>query len=122
MSDVFSHPAQVIFVIGLVLAAVDIVAIGVSPIMFVAAGGIVSGLLIYLAEWEVSLLTALTFWAACSAVIALVGIRPLRAFQNSHPKEDSSSDLIGREVVTTHDVTKSSGTIEWSGTLWQARL
>ena len=37
-------------------------------------------------------------------------------------QEDQSSDLIGRELVTTHDVTKSGGRVYWSGVEWEARL
>ncbi|KAF0125206.1 MAG: hypothetical protein FD148_2300, partial [Methylocystaceae bacterium] len=43
-------------------------------------------------------------------------------FQNADIEEDKSSDLIGRELTTTHEVTKRHGVVFWSGVEWQARL
>ena len=48
--------------------------------------------------------------------------QPLKRLQNKTVDESSSSDLIGRTVTTTGTVTKSSGSLEWSGTTWKARL
>jgi membrane protein implicated in regulation of membrane protease activity len=55
-------------------------------------------------------------------LIAIVGRKPLQRFQNADIEEDKSSDLIGREVTTTQEVTKTHGVIFWSGVEWQARL
>ena len=60
--------------------------------------------------------------ALVSLLVAVFGMRPLQRFQNEDVQEDETSDLIGRELVTTHEVTKTSGVVQWSGVEWQARL
>jgi membrane protein implicated in regulation of membrane protease activity len=131
--DVLLDKPEVIFlVIGLLLLGIDIFVIGLSPLLFVAAGSLVTSAILYVAGWESGILH-LTGWkpdfleglaicAVVSLVLALVGRRPLQAFQAADVEEDKSSDLIGRELVTTEEVTRASGWVMWSGTHWQARL
>ncbi|MCI0599797.1 MAG: NfeD family protein [Beijerinckiaceae bacterium] len=132
MDAIIDNPAALFLIAGLVLLGIDIFVIGLSPLMFVASGALVTSGLLYLAGWKSGLLyftgwnpgllEALAICAAVSLLIAIVGRRPLQAFQNSNIQEDSSSDLIGRELVTTQDITKTDGWVYWSGTQWQARL
>jgi inner membrane protein len=68
------------------------------------------------------LLEGLALWGVVSLVLAIFGRGPLQKFQNTNVREDKSSDLIGRELVTTQEVIKTDGFIYWSGTQWQARL
>jgi hypothetical protein len=60
--------------------------------------------------------------ALVSLGVALLGKGPLQRFQNADVAEDQSSDLIGRELTATHEVTKRDGRVHWSGVEWQARL
>ena len=125
--------SEIFFLIaGFVLFGIDIFIIGLSPLMFVATGALVTSGLLYLSGWQGGILhltgwnpgflEALAICAVISFLIAMVGRRPLQVFQNSNVQEDRSSDLIGRELITTQDVTKTGGWVHWSGTQWQARL
>lgn len=132
MEAITGNLAVFFLVAGLFLLGADIFIIGLSPLMFVAAGSLVTsailwiiglkGGLLSLSGWTPGLLESLAFCAVVSLLIAIAGRRPLQAFQNANIQEDNSSDLIGRELVTTQDVTKTDGWVYWSGTQWQARL
>jgi membrane-bound ClpP family serine protease len=132
MDTLVDNPAVIFLVGGLMLLGIDIFVIGLSPLLFVAAGALVtsgilyvagwSGGVLHLAGWVPGFLEGLAICAVVSLLIALVGRRPLQAFQNANVQEDTSSDLIGREVVTTEEITKMDGWVTWSGTQWQVRL
>jgi inner membrane protein len=132
MERIFDHPALLFLIAGLLLLGVDIFVLGLSPLLFVAAGALATGGILYAASWKGGILSlagwnpgfleALALCAAISLVLAIFGRGPLQKFQNANIREDKSSDLIGREVVTTQDVTKMEGFVYWSGTQWQARL
>lgn len=122
MNWIANNPITFYLIAGLVLIGIDISIIGLSPLMFVAAGAFVTSGLLYVTGWNPGLLEVLALCAVISLLIAVLGRRPLQYFQNSNVKEDNSSDLIGRELVTTQEVTKIGGWVEWSGTQWQARL
>ncbi|HXW71237.1 MAG TPA: NfeD family protein [Methylocella sp.] len=132
MDALISDSAQLYLVAGLLLLGIDIFIVGLSPLMFVAAGALATSALLYISGWkggilhligwDLSLVASLAVWALLSLLFALLGRRPLQAFQNAQVCEDESSDLIGREVMTTHEVTKTGGFIDWSGTRWRARL
>ena len=132
MDAIINNQAQLYLIAGLVLLGIDIFIIGLSPLMFVATGALVTSGILYISGWKTGILYVirwhpgvvepLAMCAVISLLIALAGRRPLQAFQSSNVQEDKSSDLIGREVVTTHEVTKTDGCVYWSGTMWQARL
>jgi hypothetical protein len=120
--ELFSDPANLALVVGLALLALDIAVIGLSPLMFFALGALATSILLYLTGFRPSLIETTALAAALSLAIALVGRKPLQRFQNADVEEDRSSDLIGRELTTTAEVTKSGGTVHWSGVDWRARL
>jgi hypothetical protein len=132
MDAIIDNPAVIFLIGGLVLLGIDIFVIGLSPLLFVAAGALVtsgilyavgwSGGILHIAGWSPGFLEGLAICAVVSLLLAVIGRRPLQAFQNADVTEDRSSDLIGREVVTTEEITKVGGWIVWSGTHWQARL
>ena len=115
-------PANATLVAGLILLATDIIVIGLSPVMFVGVASIATSLLLYATGWRPGLAETLARVAGASLLVTFVGWRPLRRFQSADVQDDQSSDLIGRELTTTHDVTKSGGRLHWSGLDWQARL
>jgi membrane protein implicated in regulation of membrane protease activity len=121
-TTIFSDPAVAALIAGLALLAADILVIGLSPVMFVAVGALATSALLYATGWRPSLIETAAIVAAVSLAVAFFGRRPLQKFQNADVEEDQSSDLIGRELVTTHEVTKRSGVVHWSGAEWQARL
>jgi membrane protein implicated in regulation of membrane protease activity len=118
----FYDPANVSLVAGLALLGLDIVVIGLSPVMFVAVGALLTSAVLYITGWRPSLIETTAIVAGASLMIAIVGRKPLQRFQNADIEEDKSSDLIGREVTLTHEVTKTRGTVFWSGVEWQTRL
>jgi membrane protein implicated in regulation of membrane protease activity len=120
--ELIYDPANASLVVGLALLALDIAVIGLSPLMFFALGALATSALLYLTGFRPTLIETAALAAAASLAIALVGKRPLQRFQNADVEEDQSSDLIGRELTTTHEVTKSGGTVHWSGLDWRARL
>jgi inner membrane protein len=130
MDGIIDNPAVFFLIAGLILLGIDIFVIGLSPLIFVAVGALAAGGIMFLTSWKSGILylagwnflEALALCAAVSLALAIVGRRPLQRFQNANIREDQSSDLIGRELVTTHEVTKTEGFIYWSGTQWQARL
>lgn len=115
-------PANAALIAGLVLLAIDILVIGLSPLMFVGAAAIATSFLLYATGWRPGLAETLALAALASVIVAIVGWRPLRRFQAADIQEDRSSDLIGRELVATHEVTKDGGLVHWSGLDWEARL
>ncbi|OGC86480.1 hypothetical protein A2949_02910 [Candidatus Adlerbacteria bacterium RIFCSPLOWO2_01_FULL_54_21b] len=122
MEWVINNPVIFYLIIGLALLGTDIFIIGLSPLMFVAVGALVTSGLLYVTGWNPGPLEVLATCAVISLLIAVVGRRPLQSFQNANVQEDNSSDLVGRELVTTQEVTKAGGWVDWSGTQWQARL
>ena len=132
MEGVFDHPAAVFLLAGLLLLGVDVFVLGLSPLLFVAAGALATSGIFYAASWKGGILSltgwkpgvleGLALWGVISLVFVIFGRGPLQKFQNANVREDKSSDLIGREVVTTQEVTKTEGFVYWSGTQWQARL
>lgn len=132
MDAILNNQAGLYLIAGLVLLGIDIFIVGLSPLMFVALGALVTSAILYVSGWKTGLLhligwtpgflEPLVLWALISLLIAVAARRPLQAFQNANIQEDKSSDLIDRELITTHEVSKTEGCIYWSGTLWQARL
>lgn len=132
MELIINDPAAFLLIAGLVLLGIDIVIIGLSPLMFVAAGAIVTSGILYVMGWKAGIFSfagwhpdlpeSLAVWGVISVLMVAAGRRPLLAFQNANVQEDNSSDFIGRELVTTQEVSKTEGWIYWSGTQWQARL
>ncbi len=118
----FSDPANATLVAGLILLAIDIVVIGLSPLMFVGDGALSVSLLLFALGWRPAVGETLALVAGASLLVTLIGWRPLKRFQSADVEDDQSSDLIGRELVTTHDVSKESGVVFWSGVEWRARL
>lgn len=115
-------PANLSLVVGLALLGLDIVVIGLSPVMFFALGSLAVSAGLYATGWRPTLIETAALAAGVSLLIAFVGKRPLQRFQDADVQEDRSSDLIGRELTTTHEVTKTGGSVYWSGVDWQARL
>jgi len=121
-ATLFSDPAIFSLIVGLVLLGVDIFVIGFSPVMFVALGALATGALLYVVGWRPSLVATAAICALASLLIAALGWRPLRRFQSADIQDDQSSDLIGRELTTTHAVSKRGGVVRWSGVEWRAKL
>lgn len=92
-----------------------------GPLLFFAIASLITGVLIsvgVVSGWELEFFVA----GVLSAAIAVLLWKPLRKFQNSGGGSDTSSDMIGQQVLTSSEVTVSGGTIRHSGINWNARL
>lgn len=118
----FADPANLSLIVGLALLGVDIVVLGLSPVMFVGVGAIATSALLYTTGARPGLAETAAIAATASLLIALLGRKPLQRFQSADVRDDQSSDLIGRTLTTTQEVTKTQGRVHWSGLDWEARL
>jgi len=57
-----------------------------------------------------------------TAITAVLLWKPLKWLQNSGGGPDTSSDMIGRQVPTSNEITHYGGTIRYSGINWNSRL
>ena len=92
-----------------------------GPLLFFAIASAITGLLIQLgviSGWEVEIFVV----GILTGIIAVALWKPLKRFQNSGGGADNSSDMIGREVKTSSEITNTEGTIRYSGINWSARL
>ena len=92
-----------------------------GPLLFFAIASLVTALLIsvgLISGWEAEILVV----GVLTVLIASLLWRPLKKFQNSGGGADTSSDMIGRVVTVSKDITAEEGAIRYSGIDWQARL
>jgi len=92
-----------------------------GPLLFFAIASLVTALLIsvgLISGWEVEILVV----GVLTVLIALLLWKPLKKFQNSGGGADTSSDMIGRVVAVSKDITAEEGAIRYSGIDWQARV
>jgi inner membrane protein len=114
--------AALTLIVGLALFAFDTLVLGLSPVMFVAVAALATSAALFATGARPALVETAAAVAGLSVIIALVGRKPLQRFQNADVQEDQSSDLIGRVLTTTQEVTKDHGRVYWSGVDWEARL
>ncbi|MEH6583319.1 MAG: NfeD family protein [Halioglobus sp.] len=92
-----------------------------GPLLFFAIASFVTGLLIsvgVVSGWEMEIFVL----GLLTAVIALLLWKPLKQFQNAGGGADTSSDMIGRQVSASSEITLGGGTIRYSGIDWNSRL
>jgi inner membrane protein len=96
--------------------------LGISgPLLFIALACIATGLMITLgliSGWNIELLMVGMFAALSTFVLW----KPLKRFQNATSAPDTSSDMIGRDLLVTFEVGRDQGRVSYSGIEWQARL
>ncbi len=101
---------------------VELTLIGLGgPLLFFAIASFVTGVLInigVLSGWEMEIFAL----GVLTAVTTLLIWKPLKKFQNSGGGADTSSDMIGREVPASSEITSDKGTIRYSGIDWNSRL
>lgn len=124
--DIMQYIAQnhdhVFYVIAGISFIVELTIMGLSgPLLFFAIASFITGILIsfnLISGWEIELFVL----GILTAATTLILWRPLKNFQNAGDGMDSSSDMIGREVSVSADVTNQEGTIRYSGVNWPSRL
>lgn len=128
MQEFLNNPVTLWFAIGVVLLLVDIMLIGFSPVLFLGLAALLVSLVVWIGAtfmsppWNPSFETTLFVWSLAIIAVMVLGWRPLKRFQSAGKDTTSSVEILGRELVTTDEVTRTSGTIRWSGTDWQARV
>lgn len=122
MTELLQDHATLFLVLGLMLLAVDLFVVGISPLMFIAVGTLLTSAVLWAGWIEGGLLQAVLTAALMSVVVAMAGWYPLRWLQGRTAATPVGSDLVGRQLDTTAPVDRKGGTIRWSGTDWRARL
>jgi len=114
--------AQLFYLIAGISFIIELTVLGMSgPLLFFAIASALTGLLIQLnllSGWETQILTV----GILTAIITLLLWKPIKRFQNSSDGTDTSSDMIGKEVPSSSEITHVSGQIRFSGIDWHARL
>lgn len=92
-----------------------------GPLLFLALGSLLTGVAISLGiinGWEMAILSL----GLLTAVSALFLWKPFKRFQNTAVAANNSSDMIGRILPVTQQVTLEQGSVAYSGIEWQVRL
>jgi len=101
---------------------VELTIIGLGgPLLFFAIASFITGVLINLgviSGWEMEIFAL----GVLTALITLLLWKPLKNFQNSGGGADTSSDMIGKEVLASSEINANTGTIRYSGINWSSRL
>jgi hypothetical protein len=118
----FDDHATLFLSAAFIMLVIELFVLGLAgPLLFLAVGTGLTALLIYLNI--ITGITAELFTASILASItALVLWNPLKKFQNRGPGKNTSSDMVGKNVVVVETITKTTGSIRFSGIDWQARL
>tara|TARA_R110002096_G_scaffold125111_5_gene270479 strand:+ start:1145 stop:1621 length:477 start_codon:yes stop_codon:yes gene_type:complete len=116
------HHDHLFYLIAGVSFIVELAVIGLGgPLLFIAIASFITGILIGLgviSGWEMEIFTL----GILTAITTLLLWKPLKNFQNSGGGADTSSDMIGRQVTASSEISTSSGTIRYSGIDWNSRL
>lgn len=123
IADYFvQNPAHLFYTITGVCLVLELGVLGMSgPLLFVALGSLLTGIVISLGlvnGWEMAILSL----GILTAISALLLWKPFKRFQNAAVLPDTSSDMIGRILPVSQVVTRDQGAVSYSGIEWQARL
>jgi membrane protein implicated in regulation of membrane protease activity len=114
--------AQLLYLIAGVSFIIELTVLGLSgPLLFFAMASVITGVLVHinvLSGWESEVLSV----GVLTALIVLILWKPMKQFQNSGDGADTSSDMIGKQVPSTSEITRVAGKIRFSGIDWSARL
>jgi inner membrane protein len=126
MDNLITHFAQnhdhFLYAVAGLCLLLELSVLGMSgPLLFIALSCVATGILVSLTlvtSWQMELLTV----GVLTVFSALALWRPLKNFQNSGGGPDLSSDMIGKHLPVTHEITQEQGRVAYSGIEWQARL
>jgi len=101
---------------------VELSLLGMSgPLLFVALGSVITGVLISLGLIH-SFSIALVVFAGLSVASAALLLGPLKKLQNKEVGPETSSDMVGKILPVTARITQADGRVSYSGVEWLARL
>lgn len=116
------NPSHLFYTITGVCLVLELGVLGMSgPLLFVALGSLLTGVIISLGlinGWEMAIFS----FGLLTAVSAFVLWKPFKRFQNAAITPDVSSDMVGRVLPVTQPVTREQGAVSYSGIEWQVRL
>lgn len=116
------HHDHFFYLLAGICFVVELAVLGLGgPLLFFAMASFLTGLLIsigLISGWEIEIFVL----GVSTAVIALALWKPFKRFQNSGGGPDTSSDMIGRQVLTSSEITAVDGSIRYSGIDWTSRL
>ena len=116
------HHDQFFYLLAGLSFIVELTVLGLGgPLLFFAIASFITGILVsigLLSSWEAEIFTL----GILTAAIAVLLWKPLKNFQNSGGGADTSSDMIGRAVPTSSEITATEGSIRYSGINWNSRL
>ena len=114
--------AQLLFLIAGLSFVIELSVMGLSsPLLFFSIATFITGILVSVGlinGWEMELFTI----GIMTGLVALVLWKPLKNFQNRGGGPDTSSDMIGRNVPVSEEISATAGKIRYSGIDWNARL
>jgi hypothetical protein len=117
-----THHDQVFYVIAGLSFVLELTVIGLGgPLLFFAIASFITGILIsgnLISGWDIEVFVL----GVLTAITAVLLWKPLKKLQDSGGGFDTSSDMIGRQVPTSSDITRYGGTIRYSGINWNSRL
>ena len=116
------HHDHLFYLIAGISFIIELTILGMGgPLLFFAIASFITGLLIslgVLSGWEMEIFAL----GVLTALTTLLLWKPFKNFQNSGGGADTSSDMIGREVSASSDISANAGTIRYSGIDWTSRL
>tara|TARA_B100000767_G_scaffold268673_1_gene289328 strand:- start:412 stop:885 length:474 start_codon:yes stop_codon:yes gene_type:complete len=122
LSYINAHHDQLFYFIAGLGLAIELSILGLSgPLLFISLASFITGILVTLgvvSGWEIELLTL----GVLTLAIVMVLWGPFKKFQNRGTGADNSSDMIGKTVPVSEDISRSSGSIRYSGINWPSRL
>ena len=126
LESLMSNPANVWFVIGFSLLAIEILAFGMGSgvLLFGSIGALITGALLWFGVLENSWIFSVACFAIASALTTIALWVPFKKLQSgTELGNDRSSDLIGYQFRVDSNVTRmDEGKYRYSGVDWRVRL
>jgi len=123
IENLMSNPANVWFVIGFALLAIEILAFGLGSgvLLFGSIGALITGALLWFGILENSWIYSVACFAIASTLVTIALWVPFKKLQSgAELGKDRSSDLIGYQFRVNQDITRTiEGKHRYSGIDWR---
>lgn len=123
VNNLLNNPANVWFVIGFTLLAIEILAFGLGSgvLLFGSVGALITGALLWFNVLPNSWIVSVACFAIASALTTLVLWVPFKKLQSgAEMGNDRSSDLIGFQFRVDSEITRlTEGKYRYSGIDWR---
>ncbi len=124
MHYIFSHLAQTLIVLGLILLAIEVLVLGFSTfvLFFIGIATIASGILMAVGIIPETLLSALLATAVITTLLALFSWKPMKRMQNRVELNPVNNDMIGHRFILPEALNTGQTIIHrYSGINWQVK-